>query len=118
MYDRFFNHRPFIKGEITHFVKEFETKRGDREVENLFETLEITTELQGNDFFHSLKVQLKWAVLILHPVWCQESKAASSGGVYLNTFLTAIGALLSPQGMYYQYSLSDWSVNLLRTKSY
>ena len=32
---------------MTHFVKEFETKRGDREVQNLFETLEVTTELQS-----------------------------------------------------------------------
>ena len=32
---------------MTHFVKEFETKRGDQEVQNLFETLEVTTELQS-----------------------------------------------------------------------
>jgi len=32
---------------VTHFVKEFETKRGDQEVQNLFETLEVTTELQS-----------------------------------------------------------------------
>jgi len=42
-----FNHRPFLKGEVTHFVKEFEKKRGDQEVQNLFETLEVTTELQS-----------------------------------------------------------------------
>ena len=32
---------------MTHFVKEFEKKRGDQEVQNLFETLEVTTELQS-----------------------------------------------------------------------
>ena len=32
---------------MTHFVKEFEKKRGDQEVQNLFETLELTTELQS-----------------------------------------------------------------------
>jgi len=32
---------------VTHFVKEFEKKRGDQEVQNLFETLEVTTELQS-----------------------------------------------------------------------
>jgi len=44
-----FNHRPFLKGEVTHFVKEFEGKRGDQEVENLFKTFEVTTELQGTE---------------------------------------------------------------------
>lgn len=34
---------------MTHFVKEFETKRKDREVENLFKTLEVTTELQSGE---------------------------------------------------------------------
>ena len=42
-----FNHRPCLKGKVTHFVKEFEKKRGDQEVQNLFETLEVTTELQS-----------------------------------------------------------------------
>ena len=49
LYDRLFNHRPFLKGEVTTFVKEFEKKRGDREVENLFKTLELTTELQTSE---------------------------------------------------------------------
>ena len=31
LYERLFNHRPFLQGEIKHFVKEFEEKRGDRE---------------------------------------------------------------------------------------
>jgi len=44
-----FNHRPFLKGEVTHFVKEFEGKRGDQEVENLFKTFEVTTELQSTE---------------------------------------------------------------------
>ena len=35
-----------FQGEVTHFVKEFEGKRGDQEVENLFKTFEVTTELQ------------------------------------------------------------------------
>lgn len=47
LYNRLFNHRPFLKGEVTHFVKEFEKKRGDQGVQNLFETLEVTTELQS-----------------------------------------------------------------------
>ena len=50
LYDRLFNHRPFLRGEITHFVKEFESKRGkEKDVENLFKTLELTTELQSSE---------------------------------------------------------------------
>ena len=41
-----FNHRPFIQGEIKHFVKEFEEKRKDREVEKVFQMLEHVTELR------------------------------------------------------------------------
>lgn len=47
LYGRLFNHRPFLKGEISQFVKEFENKRGDREVENVFAVLEKTTELHA-----------------------------------------------------------------------
>lgn len=46
LYDRLFNHRPFLKGEISRFVSEFEKQRGETEVENLFKALELTTELQ------------------------------------------------------------------------
>ena len=49
MYERLFNHRPFLQGEIKHFVKEFEEKRGDREVENVFKILEKVTELKGGE---------------------------------------------------------------------
>jgi len=43
---RLFNHRPFLQGEIKHFVREFEEKRGDREVENIFSSLERVSELR------------------------------------------------------------------------
>lgn len=46
VHGRLFNHRPFLQGEIRHFVKEFEEKRGDREVENVFKILEKVTELR------------------------------------------------------------------------
>ena len=45
-YGRLFNHRPFVQGEIRHSVKEFEEKRSDREVENVFKILEQVTELR------------------------------------------------------------------------
>jgi len=43
---RLFNHRPFLQGEIKHFLREFEEKRGDREVENIFSSLERVSELR------------------------------------------------------------------------
>lgn len=38
-----------MQGEIQHFVREFEQKRGDREVENVFEVLERVTELRDSE---------------------------------------------------------------------
>ncbi|XP_066587555.1 biogenesis of lysosome-related organelles complex 1 subunit 5 isoform X1 [Prorops nasuta] len=48
IWTRLFDHRPFIQGEITFFLREFEEKRADREVERLFKILEYTTELKQN----------------------------------------------------------------------
>ena len=39
-------HRPFIQGEITFFLREFQEKRDDREVERLFKILEYSTDLK------------------------------------------------------------------------
>ncbi|XP_011345555.1 biogenesis of lysosome-related organelles complex 1 subunit 5 isoform X2 [Ooceraea biroi] len=52
VWSRLFDHRPFVQGEITFFLREFEEKRADkekrvdREVERLFKILEYTTELK------------------------------------------------------------------------
>lgn len=46
MFSRLFDHRPFLHGEIEFFKKEFEEKRGDREVEQLFRSLELITEIK------------------------------------------------------------------------
>ncbi|OAD54111.1 Protein Muted like protein [Eufriesea mexicana] len=48
IWSRLFDHRPFIQGEITFFLREFQEKRGDREVERLFKILEYSTELKEN----------------------------------------------------------------------
>ncbi|XP_063825765.1 biogenesis of lysosome-related organelles complex 1 subunit 5 isoform X1 [Ostrinia nubilalis] len=48
VWSRLFDHRPFLNGEIKFMVKEFEEKRGDREVENLFSILEKLTEIKDN----------------------------------------------------------------------
>ncbi|KAG5325173.1 BL1S5 protein, partial [Pseudoatta argentina] len=46
IWGRLFDHRPFIQGEVTFFLREFQEKRSDREVERLFKILEYTTELK------------------------------------------------------------------------
>ncbi|XP_069163182.1 biogenesis of lysosome-related organelles complex 1 subunit 5 isoform X2 [Procambarus clarkii] len=46
VFSRLFDHRPFLRGEIEFFKKEFEEKRGDREVEELFRSLELITEIK------------------------------------------------------------------------
>ncbi|XP_023336188.1 biogenesis of lysosome-related organelles complex 1 subunit 5 isoform X2 [Eurytemora carolleeae] len=46
IWTRLFNHRPFLKGEVEYFVKNFQDKRGDREIENIFAVLERVSELR------------------------------------------------------------------------
>ncbi|XP_049883794.1 biogenesis of lysosome-related organelles complex 1 subunit 5 [Pectinophora gossypiella] len=46
VWKRLFDHRPFLNGEIKFMLKEFEEKRGDREVENLFAILEKLTDIK------------------------------------------------------------------------
>ncbi|XP_032529104.1 biogenesis of lysosome-related organelles complex 1 subunit 5 isoform X1 [Danaus plexippus] len=46
IWSRLFDHRPFLNGEIKFMLKEFEEKRGDREVENLFAILEKLTDIK------------------------------------------------------------------------
>merc|ERR1719495_96870 len=46
IYSRLFNHKPFLQGEIDHFEKNFQTKRGDREIENIFGILARVSELR------------------------------------------------------------------------
>lgn len=44
IYSRIFHHRQFLSGEINYFLKEFELKRNDREIENLFNSVQNTIE--------------------------------------------------------------------------
>ncbi|XP_050671115.1 biogenesis of lysosome-related organelles complex 1 subunit 5 [Leptidea sinapis] len=48
IWSRLFDHRPFLNGEIKYMIKEFEEKRGDREVENLFSILENLTDVKDS----------------------------------------------------------------------
>ncbi|KAF4527828.1 hypothetical protein B566_EDAN016312 [Ephemera danica] len=46
IWTRLFDHKPFLQGEVKFFLKEFEEKRGDREVERIFEILEHVTDIK------------------------------------------------------------------------
>uniref|UniRef100_A0ABD2XJS7 Biogenesis of lysosome-related organelles complex 1 subunit 5 n=1 Tax=Trichogramma kaykai TaxID=54128 RepID=A0ABD2XJS7_9HYME len=48
IWTRLFDHRPFIQGEVTFFLREFQDRRDDREVCRLFKILEYSTELGQN----------------------------------------------------------------------
>ncbi|XP_063237148.1 biogenesis of lysosome-related organelles complex 1 subunit 5 isoform X3 [Bacillus rossius redtenbacheri] len=45
IWTRLLDHRPFLNGEIKYFVKEFEERRGEREVTRLFSVLERVTDI-------------------------------------------------------------------------
>ncbi|XP_076054164.1 biogenesis of lysosome-related organelles complex 1 subunit 5 isoform X2 [Oratosquilla oratoria] len=47
VFTRLFDHRPFLRGEINFFQKEFEEKKGDQEVEDLFKALERATDIRA-----------------------------------------------------------------------
>lgn len=42
---RLFDHKPVLQQEVGLFVREFEEKRGGREVKNLYKTLQITEQI-------------------------------------------------------------------------
>ncbi|KAF7286990.1 biogenesis of lysosome-related organelles complex 1 subunit 5 [Rhynchophorus ferrugineus] len=46
IWDRLFDHKGFLSGEINFTLKEFEEKRGDNEVDNLFKTIENLTDIK------------------------------------------------------------------------
>jgi len=45
---RLFDHRPFLNGEIKFMLREFEEKRSDREIENLFSVIENAIDIKDN----------------------------------------------------------------------
>lgn len=45
IYARLFDHRPFLNGEVQHFVREFEEKKGNRDIETLLKSHQSITEL-------------------------------------------------------------------------
>jgi hypothetical protein len=49
IYSSIFNHKPALEREVSFFVKEFEEKRKDREIDHLFKILERVTELKDTE---------------------------------------------------------------------
>ncbi|XP_022915091.1 biogenesis of lysosome-related organelles complex 1 subunit 5 [Onthophagus taurus] len=47
IWSRLFDHKAFLNGEIRFTLQEFETIRGDQEVQNLFALLEKITDIKG-----------------------------------------------------------------------
>lgn len=45
IHNRLFDHRPFLNGELQSFIREFEVKKGIRDVESLLKAGETLTEL-------------------------------------------------------------------------
>ncbi|KAF7993361.1 hypothetical protein HCN44_007864 [Aphidius gifuensis] len=84
IWSRLFDHRPFVHGEISYFVREFEEKRGDREVERLFKILEYSSELDqsqidraeqlGDCYLPSLKANTDVALSMCERILERENK--------------------------------------------
>ncbi|CAH1103117.1 unnamed protein product [Psylliodes chrysocephalus] len=49
VWDRLFDHRGFLIGEIAFTLREFEQKRKDTEVDNLFKAIEVITEIKDTE---------------------------------------------------------------------
>ena len=45
-----------LQGEVEYFVKNFQDKRGDREIENIFAVLERVSELRWETIFKPLRI--------------------------------------------------------------
>lgn len=92
-----FDHRPFVQGEITFFLREFQEKRADREVERLFKILEYTTELKeaqldrteqlGDCHLPSLKANVDVALTMCNRVLQREENFDSDSVLSRNRSL-------------------------------
>lgn len=49
IWNRLFDHKAFLNGEISFMLREFEQKRNDREVDNLFRTIEDITDIKDTE---------------------------------------------------------------------
>ncbi|GBM06243.1 hypothetical protein AVEN_269639-1 [Araneus ventricosus] len=53
---RLFDHRPFVQGETKFILREFEEKRKEREVQQMFEMLEMVTEIKETQIEKAVKL--------------------------------------------------------------
>ncbi|KAJ8686781.1 hypothetical protein QAD02_022575 [Eretmocerus hayati] len=94
IWSRLFDHRPFIQGEITFFLREFQDKRDDREVARLFKILEYSSELGqnhldraeqlGDDHLPSLKANVDVALSMCECVLQKEDQFNSDNRLEKN----------------------------------
>ncbi|XP_066155539.1 biogenesis of lysosome-related organelles complex 1 subunit 5 [Euwallacea fornicatus] len=50
-WERIFDQKGFLKGEINFTLREFEEKRGDSEVDNLFKSVETLTDINDTQIY-------------------------------------------------------------------
>lgn len=94
IWSRLFDHRPFVQGEITFFLREFQERRKDSEVEKLFKILEYSTELKesqlirteqlGDCHLPSLKANVDVAVSMCERVLQKEEEFDSDKALQRN----------------------------------
>ncbi|XP_012235867.1 biogenesis of lysosome-related organelles complex 1 subunit 5 [Linepithema humile] len=100
IWSRLFDHRPFVQGEITFFLREFQEKRADREVERLFKILEYTTELKesqldrteqlGDCHLPSLKANVDVALSMCNRVLQREENFVSDNALRQNRLIRKV----------------------------
>ncbi|XP_014205606.1 biogenesis of lysosome-related organelles complex 1 subunit 5 [Copidosoma floridanum] len=94
IWSRLFDHRPFVHGEVTFFLREFQDRRDDREVSRLFKSLEYSSELGqsqldralqlGDEHLPSLKVNVDVAISMCESVLQKECKFDSTSKLEKN----------------------------------
>ncbi|CAG9855129.1 unnamed protein product [Phyllotreta striolata] len=76
VWSRIFDHKGFLSGEISFILREFEEKRKDEEVDNLFKTIECITEIKDTEIeqFKQAGKQLEHINERLDQVLCLSDK--------------------------------------------
>ncbi|XP_058797875.1 biogenesis of lysosome-related organelles complex 1 subunit 5 [Phymastichus coffea] len=94
IWTRLFDHRPFIQGEVTFFLREFQDKRNNREESRLQEVLLYTKELEyhkldyteelGDNHLPSLKANVDVALIMCDCVLQKENEFDSESKLKKN----------------------------------
>ncbi|ENN81200.1 biogenesis of lysosome-related organelles complex 1 subunit 5 [Dendroctonus ponderosae] len=56
LWDRLFDQKAFLNGEINFVLNEFELRRGDSEVDNLFKSLESITDIKDTQINRLIEI--------------------------------------------------------------